>query len=107
HRGMLGHVVALYFRESGFDVVTSEARYTGGPRDDLVEEVRTSQAGWVVNAIGRIKQKSTDAVQLLLTNAQLPVHLAARLRPGQRLLHASTDCVFSGRRGLYHTSDEL
>jgi dTDP-4-dehydrorhamnose reductase len=106
HRGMLGHVVAAFLTEAGFEVVTSFQRYFGLPRDPLVETVRDSGCEWVVNALGRIKQKSADAAELFRLNAQFPVHLKARLRPGQRLLHASTDCVFSGRRGQYRVVDE-
>jgi dTDP-4-dehydrorhamnose reductase len=106
HRGMLGHVAARYLADAGFEILTSDRRYDGSPRDPLVEEVRCSGAAWVVNAIGRIKQKCCDPAQLLRANAQLPVHLAARLAPGQRLVHASSDCVFSGRAGWYRTGDE-
>jgi dTDP-4-dehydrorhamnose reductase len=103
---MLGHVVARYLADLGFEVLTSPRRYEGGPRDSLVEEVRASQADWVINAIGKIKQKCDDATELIRVNGQFPVHLSVRLAPGQRLLHASTDCVFCGRRGDYRTTDE-
>ncbi len=106
HRGMLGHVAARYLAEAGFTVLTSDRRYGGAARDALVEEVRDSGADWVVNAIGRIKQKCSDRAELLRANALLPIQLAARLGAGQRLLHASTDCVFSGRTGGYATGDE-
>ncbi|MFO0810554.1 MAG: sugar nucleotide-binding protein [Gemmataceae bacterium] len=106
HRGMLGHVVAAHLVDRGIEVLTSDRRYEGVPRDPLVEEVRASGAAWVVNAIGRIKQKCRDLAELVLANGRLPVHLAARLAPCQRLLHASTDCVFAGDRGGYRTTDE-
>ncbi len=106
HRGMLGHVVERHFRDTGFDPLVSERRYTGSPRDPLVEEVRESGAEWIINAIGRIKQKSNDPRDLFRLNAQLPIHLATRISSHQQLLHASTDCVFSGSRGSYSTSDE-
>lgn len=101
HRGMLGHVVARYLQDRGFEVISSERRYEGTPRDPLIEEVRFSQASWVINAIGRIKQRSTDFTELLRINSLFPLQLASRLLPQQRLLHASTDCVFSGQSGSY------
>jgi dTDP-4-dehydrorhamnose reductase len=55
----------------------------------------------VINAIGLIKQKSTDHLQLFLMNSVFPQHLAHSLGPQQRLIHASTDCVFSGKTGGY------
>jgi dTDP-4-dehydrorhamnose reductase len=106
HRGMLGHVVARHLGDVGLEVLTTQRRYEGGPRDPLVEEVRASGADWVINAIGRIKQKCTDAAELVRVNGQLPVHLSVRLAPHQRLLQPSTDCVFCGRRGGYRTTDE-
>lgn len=104
---MLGHVVARYLADCGCDVATSDRRYDGTVRDELVDEVRQSEAPWVVNALGRTKHKSTNLDELLLANARLPCHLMARLGPQQRIIHASTDCVFSGKRGNYSSLDEL
>jgi dTDP-4-dehydrorhamnose reductase len=106
HRGMLGHVVARFLEQQGCEVVTSPARYGGAARDPLVETVRDSGSAWVVNALGRIKQKTEDPSELYLANSVFPLHLRTRLRPEQRLIHASSDCVFSGRRGQYSIADE-
>jgi dTDP-4-dehydrorhamnose reductase len=106
HRGMLGHVVARFLEEQGCEVVTSSARYAGAARDSLVETVRDSGSAWVVNALGRIKQKTEDPTELYLANSVFPLHLRTRMRPEQRLIHASSDCVFSGRRGHYSIADE-
>jgi dTDP-4-dehydrorhamnose reductase len=103
---MLGHVVARFLEEQGCEVVTSPLRYGGAARDPLVETVRDSGCSWVVNALGRIKQKTEDASDLYLANSLFPIHLGARMRPEQRLIHASSDCVFSGRRGRYAIGDE-
>jgi dTDP-4-dehydrorhamnose reductase len=106
HQGMLGHVVARFLEQQGCEVVTSGLRYGGAARDPLVEAVRASGCDWVVNALGRIKQKTEDHNELYLANSLFPLHLTARMRSGQRLIHASTDCVFSGRRGHYSIADE-
>jgi dTDP-4-dehydrorhamnose reductase len=98
---MLGHVVAAYLRELGAEVVTSEARYGGEPCDALLQAVAASGCLWVINALGRVKQKSSDPAELYLANAIFPLHLLQVLGPQQRVIHASTDCVFSGRRGWY------
>jgi dTDP-4-dehydrorhamnose reductase len=62
----------------------------------------------VVNAIGIVKQRSTakDPVPSITVNSLLP-HRLARLceMAGARLVHFSTDCVFSGRRGAYREDD--
>lgn len=66
----------------------------------------------VVNAAGVIKQRSADAQAAIAINSLLPHRLAAHCaESGARLLHFSTDCVFSGaadaRRGArgYRESD--
>jgi dTDP-4-dehydrorhamnose reductase len=103
---MLGHVVARLFAERGCDVETAPARYTGDPRDTLIETVRESRADAVINCLGSTKRRDGDQDELYLSNTQFPVQLAARLHPHQHLVHASTDCVFAGTRGSYAIDDE-
>jgi dTDP-4-dehydrorhamnose reductase len=103
---MLGHVVARRLAEAGHRVLVSERRYTGAPRDPLVEEVRDAGAEWVVNAIGLTARNANPPSDLRVVNTDLPLHLGRRLRPGQRLIHASTDGVFAGTRGHYATFDD-
>ena len=105
-RGMLGHVVARYLAAQGHEVATSELRYTGAAHDPLVEAARASGCEWIVNAAGVVPQRTPASGDMLLVNARLPVDLARRLGPGQRLVHASSDCVFSGARGGYRVDDE-
>jgi dTDP-4-dehydrorhamnose reductase len=107
HRGMLGHVVARYAADAGYDVVTADDRYTGDPADRLVAAVRRSEAAIVVNCLGLTKQRSDDPSALALANALFPIHLATRLDPSQYIIHASTDCVFAGVRGGYGIDDPL
>ena len=62
----------------------------------------------VLNAVGIVKQRreAEDAVGTIAVNALLPHRLAARCaRAGARLIHLSTDCVFSGARGNYAEAD--
>jgi dTDP-4-dehydrorhamnose reductase len=103
---MLGHVVTRYLAQQGCQVLTSAQRYAAQARDPLVETARDSGCAWIVNCIGRIKQKSDNPAELFLANSLFPIHLGLRLRPDQRLVHASTDCVFSGRQGHYPVNGE-
>ena len=62
----------------------------------------------VVNALGIVKQRSTasDPVLSISVNSLFPHRLATLCAAsGARLLHFSTDCVFSGRRGAYTEDD--
>jgi len=62
----------------------------------------------VVNCIGVVKQlaEADDPLTAIPINALLP-HRLARLAQvaGARLIHVSTDCVFSGKKGGYRESD--
>lgn len=62
----------------------------------------------VVNCVGVIKQKpgAHDAIQSIRINSLFPHELALRCAEGRaRLIHLSTDCVFSGNRGRYSEAD--
>ena len=63
---------------------------------------------FVVNCVGVIKQRaeSTSAVPSITINSLLP-HVLAQMAEGWggRVIHFSTDCVFSGKNGSYTESD--
>lgn len=62
----------------------------------------------VINCIGIIKQlpSATDHLESLAINSTLPHRLAKYCDvTGARLVHFSTDCVFSGKQGLYKEED--
>jgi len=60
----------------------------------------------VVNCIGVVKQTINDPSTAIRVNALFPHELASACRErGARLVHVSTDCVFSGRKGGYTESD--
>ena len=62
----------------------------------------------VINAVGIVKQRgeAREAVPSIQVNALFPHQLADLCVPrGIRLIHVSTDCVFSGSRGMYTESD--
>lgn len=62
----------------------------------------------VVNAAGLVKQRpeARDPAALIEVNGHLPHRLATLCREaGARLVHVSTDCVFSGSRGGYDEDD--
>lgn len=84
---------------SGVDVLNEE-RLT-----DLFNRVAPQV---VINCIGLVKQvkDSEDEQKAMAINALLP-HQLAKLceRYGARLIHFSTDCVFSGDRGGYLETD--
>jgi len=75
---------------------------------DVVEALARTRPELVVNAVGIVKQRPTarEAIPSLEVNALFPHRLAqVCAAAGARLVHLSTDCVFSGQRGRYRESD--
>lgn len=63
----------------------------------------------VINCAGLTKHLpgGNDPIPALTLNALLPYRLAALCHvAGARLIHVSTDCVFSGKAGMYKESDQ-
>jgi dTDP-4-dehydrorhamnose reductase len=74
----------------------------------LIEVLSAFRPDAVVNCIGIVKQREAakEVLDSLEVNALLPHRLAGLCRlGGARLIHISTDCVFSGRRGGYRDDD--
>ncbi len=76
---------------------------------EVIESVaRNFQPEAIVNAVGIVKQRSEahDAILSLEVNALLPHRLSQLCGEiGARLIHMSTDCVFSGSKGMYTEND--
>jgi dTDP-4-dehydrorhamnose reductase len=76
--------------------------------DSLARAIAAARPGVVINCIGVVKQlaEADDPLTALPINSMLP-HRLARLcdLAGARLVHISTDCVFSGKKGMYAESD--
>ena len=76
--------------------------------DSVVNALAIAQPAAVINCVGIVKQlpEAQDALLTIAINALFPHQLAQLCRAaGARLIHISTDCVFSGRRGNYSESD--
>jgi dTDP-4-dehydrorhamnose reductase len=76
--------------------------------DSLVQVIAEFHPHAVVNAVGIVKQRpeAKAVIPSLEINSLLPHRLSLLCRMvGARLIHLSTDCVFSGRRGNYRETD--
>lgn len=93
--GMLGQMVSQYFAK-GYDITTIRERCDFTASCPALAAVAEAGDGFVINCIGRIKQKEATRQELYDANAILPAQLVERLKPGQFLVQPSTDCVFSG-----------
>jgi dTDP-4-dehydrorhamnose reductase len=109
HLGVLGAVRRLsppieeVARSAGARLIGYDDITHPGTIQRLLRETAPSV---IVNCIGAIKQRDTDPQTMVAVNSTLPHTLAdACAAGGVRLIHLSTDCVFSGRRGAYEESD--
>lgn len=115
--GMAGHTISLYLKEQGHDVFgfdRSESKYiknaTGDARDiDFVRKlIANGKYDTVINCIGILNQFAEENKSLAaFLNSYFP-HFLAEVTDGTdtQVIHMSTDCVFSGKRGEY-TEDDL
>lgn len=74
----------------------------------LTEVVADFRPDAIINAVGIVKQRPTakESIPSIEINALLPHRLSVLCRAiGSRLIHLSTDCIFSGKKGNYRESD--
>lgn len=118
---MLGHQLLLQARQDArFEVHTLTRRYHpilgqdpaqlhfADAMDESSVERAVSDAGpdLLVNCLGVVKSLAHDPRATVALNALFPHQLAAMAdRISARLVHVSTDCVFSGARGGYAEQD--
>ena len=78
--------------------------------DQVTRALASIQPDLVINCIGLIKQMghlARDPIMSISLNALLPHRISLICRAAKiRMIHISTDCVFSGRKGNYLESDE-
>lgn len=77
-------------------------------QDSLLQVFNHARPAIVVNCIGLVKQLAgvNDPLRVIPINTVLPHRLAKLCElTNARLIHISTDCVFSGEKGLYRESD--
>lgn len=97
-----------YHRYQFFGAANSYAGIDVRSLELLTEVFADFQPQAVINAVGIVKQRPTakESIPSLEVNSLLPHRLSILCKAvGARLLHMSTDCVFSGRKGNYLESD--
>ncbi|GHT01690.1 NAD(P)-dependent oxidoreductase [Synergistales bacterium] len=103
--GMLGSAVTRHF-SAYYDNVASTSR---GQFDALKDNFDVLPTGfdYVINCIGVIKHfMERDPAGAIAVNALFPWRLAGWCeKSGAKLIHISTDCVYSGQKGKYVESD--
>lgn len=114
--GMAGHTIALYLKEQGhevfgFDRIQSRLiRSIGGDaqdKDTVKELIGNGKFDAVINCIGILNQAAEDNKALATyLNSYFPHFLADITKDSNtQIVHMSTDCVFSGKKGNYTETD--
>jgi dTDP-4-dehydrorhamnose reductase len=111
--GMAGHVITTYFEESGtYEVFNlahkkklNERTYVLDVTDFTTLEVFLNKENFdvIVNCIGILNQYAeANKGKAILLNAYLPHFLEIKFGGTPvKIIHLSTDCVFSGKTGSY------
>ena len=114
--GMAGHTISLYLKEKGYDVFGFDRRKSslvesaaGDAMDRacLKELIGNNRFDTVINCIGLLNANAeNNKAAAVYLNAYLP-HFLAEITQGTetQVIHMSTDCVFSGKRGQYTETD--
>ena len=92
----------MFSKENVYDAVDIRSL------DRLIEVMADFRPEAVINAVGIVKQRADakESIPSLEINALLPHRLAVLCKGiGARLIHLSTDCIFSGKKGSYLESD--
>ena len=114
--GMAGHLISLYLHEQGHEVTgfaRSKSKYVDSIEGDAADTesiksiIDKGHYDSVINCIGVLNQfAEQNHARAVYLNSYLP-HFLADVTSGTetQVIHMSTDCVFSGKRGGYTEHD--
>jgi dTDP-4-dehydrorhamnose reductase len=114
--GMAGHTISLYLQEQGHEVYGFDLKeskliksFAGNAFDTetIARVIKEGKYDTVINCIGVLNQfaENNHALAAFL-NSYFP-HFLAKTTEGTdtRVIHMTTDCVFSGKKGSYTEHD--
>lgn len=110
--GMAGHLISLYLKEQGHSVdgyARQCSKYINTIIGDaldfslLKDTIFRGDYDSVINCVGVLNQfAENDHAMAVLLNGYLPHYLAKITKDTDiQIIHMSTDCVFSGKKGRY------
>lgn len=118
--GMAGHMIYHYLKENTDWILLPLCFRTPVSSDSVIIDVRNTNSlieiiqdfvpHIVINCVGVLVHGSyNDPKNAIYINSYFPHQLSEilhQISANSFLLHISTDCVFSGKKGLYSTEDE-
>ncbi|MBV1819018.1 SDR family oxidoreductase [Anaerosalibacter bizertensis] len=110
--GMAGHTISIYLKERGHDITAysrREFKYCNNINGDITNfsflksVIKEGGYDGVINAIGILNKDAEENKSLaVLLNSYLPHYLSDITKNMEtKIIHMSTDCVFSGKKGRY------
>lgn len=114
--GMAGHMIANFLIEQGEEVEAVARRELNFCKTYIIDVrnfeklknvIELGDFDWIINCVGILnKECDINIADSILINSYLP-HYIAKIILGTktRLIHMSTDCVFSGKKGGYTELD--
>ena len=110
--GMAGHTISIYFKEAGYDVTAFSRKKVDYCKningditnfDNLKRIINEGQYDVIINAIGILNEDAeSNKSKAVLLNSYLPHFLSDTTKEMEtKVIHMSTDCVFSGNSGGY------
>ncbi len=115
-RGMAGHMILKYLRAQGIgvdDIARNNDHSAPAYRMDVTDTselkriIEQKRYEVVINCVGVLNHSASEYPdESIFLNSYLPHFLAKQVQAyGGRLIHISTDCVFSGQKGGYTEHD--
>ena len=110
-QGMAGHVISKYLKNQGHEVFTAaktnEDLYINVEDKESIVKCFYNKFDYVINCIGLLVKPSNDYPdKAILINSWFPHFIETILKnTDTKLIHLSTDCVFSGSKGNYIETD--
>lgn len=113
---MAGHIISIYLKEQGYNVDAlsrREFKYCKNIIQDVTDFeslkkiVSNNKYDGVINAIGVLNESAeNNKAEAVLLNSYLPHFLRKITKDSKtKIIHLSTDCVFSGKKGNYKEQD--
>lgn len=111
---MAGHLISLYFKEQGHEVVGFARSISKlldftivGDASDMIlikNIIKEGNFDAVINCIGLLNQCAEhNKAMAVLLNSYLPHYLVKITKDmNTKVIHMSTDCVFAGNDGPYY-----
>lgn len=110
--GMAGHTIAIYLKERGHEVVGLTRRPIKfcnniiadvSDFEQLKKFINNDEYDFIINAVGLLNSDADENKhKAVLINSYLPHYISDLTKDMKtKIIHMSTDCVFSGKTGGY------